>query len=95
MYIGEAFPTTMLMIQNACNLRFKDAYTTCYISHAKCNKCTKERYTYATNELQHQLRKTTTHKAHKRSAPQGETKGLDTTGKRAKKQKTHKLPVNT
>jgi hypothetical protein len=42
------FPTTIHMIQNACNLWYKDAHTSCYISHAKCNKCTKESYTYAT-----------------------------------------------
>jgi hypothetical protein len=41
------------MIQNACNLRYKDAYTSCYICHAKCNKCIKESYTYATKELPH------------------------------------------
>jgi hypothetical protein len=53
MYIGEAFPTTMHMIQNACNLRYKDAYTSGYICNAKCKKCTKESYTYATKELPH------------------------------------------
>jgi hypothetical protein len=26
------------MIQNACNQRYKDAYTSCYICHAKCKK---------------------------------------------------------
>jgi hypothetical protein len=41
------------MIQNACNLRYKHAYTSCYICHAKCKKCTKESYTYATKELPH------------------------------------------
>jgi hypothetical protein len=39
------------MIQNACNLRYKDAYTSCYICHAKCKKCKKGSYTYATKEL--------------------------------------------
>jgi hypothetical protein len=53
MYKGETFPTTMHMIQNACNLRYKDAYTSCYKCDAKCNKCTKERYTYDTKELPH------------------------------------------
>jgi hypothetical protein len=38
---------------NACNLRYKDAYTSCYIRHAKCKNCTKESYTYATKELPH------------------------------------------
>jgi hypothetical protein len=66
------------MIQNACNLRYKDAYTSCYICHAKCKKCTKESYTYATNRLL-----------------EGRQNGLDTTGKRAKEHKTHKLPLNT
>jgi hypothetical protein len=76
------------MIQNACNLRYKDAYTSCYICHAKCKKCTKESYTYSTKDLPH--------KAHKAPAPRGEAKkGLDTTSKRAKKHKTHKLPLNT
>jgi hypothetical protein len=41
------------MMQNECNLRYKDAYTSCYICHAKCKKCTKESYTYATKELPH------------------------------------------
>jgi hypothetical protein len=41
------------MIQNVCNLRYKDAYTSCYICHAKCKKCTKESYTYATKEHPH------------------------------------------
>jgi hypothetical protein len=38
----------MHIIQNACNLRYKDAYTSCYICNAKCKKCIKESYTYAT-----------------------------------------------
>jgi hypothetical protein len=55
----------MHMIQNACNLRYKDAYASCYICHAKCKKCTKESYTYATKELLHtQLKKSNTHQAH-------------------------------
>jgi hypothetical protein len=49
----RSFSYTMHMIQNACNLRYKDAYTSSYICHAKCKKCTKESYTYATMELQH------------------------------------------
>jgi hypothetical protein len=54
----------MHMIQNACNLRYKDAYTSCYICHAKCKKSTKESYTYATQELPHtQLKKSNTHQA--------------------------------
>jgi glutamyl/glutaminyl-tRNA synthetase len=52
-------------------------------------------YICYTRSSEHQLKKQTTHKAHKRPAPRGEAKGLDTTGKRAKKQKTHKLPLNT
>jgi hypothetical protein len=43
----------MHMIQNAYNLRYKDAYTSCYICHAKCKKYTKKSYTYATKELPH------------------------------------------
>jgi hypothetical protein len=46
----------------------------------------KESYTYAAKELPH--------KSHKPSAPRGEKKGLDTTGKRANEHKTHKLPLN-
>jgi hypothetical protein len=64
----------MHMIQNACNLRYKDAYTSCYICHAKCKKCTKESYTYATKELPHtQLKKSNTHQA----PPANEWKLLD------------------
>jgi hypothetical protein len=33
--------------------KIQDAYTSCYISQAKCKKCTKESYTYATKELPH------------------------------------------
>jgi hypothetical protein len=84
------------MIQNACNLRYKDAYTSCYLCHAKCKKCKKESYTYATKELHHQLRKPTTHtKLTNNRLLEGRQKGLDTTGKRAKKHKNHKLPLNT
>jgi hypothetical protein len=81
------------MMQNACKLRFKDAYTSCYICYAKCKKCTKESYTYATKELHHQLRKPTTHtKLTNNQLLEGRQKGLDTTGKRAKEHKTQKLP---
>jgi hypothetical protein len=38
----RSFSQPMHMIQNACNLRYKDAYTSCYICHAKCKKCTKK-----------------------------------------------------
>jgi hypothetical protein len=52
------------MIQNTCNLRYKDAYTSCYICHAKCKKCTKKSYTYATKNLPHtQLKKSNKHQA--------------------------------
>jgi hypothetical protein len=64
----------MHMIQNACNLRYKDAYTSCYICHAKCQKCTTESYTYATKELRHtKLKKSNTHQAH----PANEWKLID------------------
>jgi hypothetical protein len=47
-------------------------------------------------ELHHQLRKPTTHtKLTKGRLLEGRQKGLDTTGKRAKEHKTHKLPLNT
>ena len=78
----------MHLIQNACNLRYKDAYTSCYICHAKCKKCTKESYTYATKELPHT-------KLTNDRLLEGRQKGLDTTGKRVKENKTHKLRLNT
>jgi hypothetical protein len=47
-------------------------------------------------ELHHQLRKPTTHtKLTKDRLLEGRQKGLDTTGKRTKEHKTHKLPLNT
>jgi hypothetical protein len=84
----RSFSYPMHMIQNACNLRYKDAYTSCYICHAKCKKCTKESYTYATKELPHT-------KLTNGRLLEGRQKGLDTTDKRAKESKTHKLPLNT
>jgi hypothetical protein len=72
------------MIQNACNLRYKDAYTSCYICHAKCKKCTKESYTYSTKDLPH--------KAHKAPAPRGEAKKGSTPP--AKEQRSTK-PTNS
>jgi hypothetical protein len=48
----------------------------------------KGNYTYATKELPHT--KLTNHRL-----LQGRQKGLDTTGKRAKEHKTHKLPLNS
>jgi hypothetical protein len=77
----------MRMIQNACNLRYKDAYTSCYICHAKCKKCTKETI--------HMLQRSSHTKLTNHRLLKGRQKGLDTTGKRAKEPKTHKLPVNT
>jgi hypothetical protein len=44
----------------------------------------------------HQLKKPTTHtKLTNNQLLEGRQKGLDTTGKRAKKHKTHKLPLNS
>jgi hypothetical protein len=63
------------MIQKACNLRYKDAYPSCYICHAKCKKCTKKSYTYATKELPHS-------KFTNDRLLEGRQKGLDTTGKK-------------
>jgi hypothetical protein len=83
----RSFSYTMHMIQNACNLRHKDAYTSCYICHDKCKKCTKESYTYATKELPHT-------KLTNDRLLEGRQKGLDTTGKREKEHKTHKLSLN-
>jgi hypothetical protein len=46
--------------------------------------------------LHHQLRKPTTHtKLTKDRLLEGRQKELDTTGKRAKEHKTHKIPLNT
>jgi hypothetical protein len=54
----------MHMIQNACNLRYNGAYTSCYICPAKYKKYTRENYTYATKELPHtQLKKSNKHQA--------------------------------
>jgi hypothetical protein len=57
----------------------------------------KGNYTYATKELPHtQLKKPTTHtKLTEDRLLEGRQKGLDTTGKRAKEHKTHKLSLNT
>jgi hypothetical protein len=57
----------------------------------------KGNYTYATKELPHtQLKKSNTHtKLTKDRLLEGRRKGLDTTGKRAKEHKTHKLPLNS
>jgi hypothetical protein len=47
-------------------------------------------------ELHHQLRKPTTHtKLTNVRLLEGRQKGLDTTSKRAKERKTHKLPLNS
>jgi hypothetical protein len=48
----------------------------------------KGNYTYATKELLHT-------KLTNDRLLEGRQKGLDTTGKRAKEHKTHKLPLNT
>jgi hypothetical protein len=84
----RSFSYKMHMIQNACNLRYKDAYTSFYICHAKCKKCTKESYTYATKELPHT-------KLTNDQLLEVRQKGLDTTDKRGKEHKTHKLPLNS
>jgi hypothetical protein len=83
----RSFSYPMHMIQNACKLRYKDAYTSCYICHAECKKCTKESYTYATKELPTKLTKD--------RLLEGRQKGLDTTSKKEKEHKTHKLPLNS
>jgi hypothetical protein len=73
--MGEAFPIKMHMIQNACNLRYKDAYTSCYICHAKMLEMQKWKlYIYVTKELpQTQLKKSNTRQA----PPANEWKLLD------------------
>jgi hypothetical protein len=55
----------MHKVHNACNLSYKDDYTSLYKCNAKCKKCTKESYTYATKELPHTLLK----KSNKHQAP--------------------------
>jgi hypothetical protein len=77
----------MDMIQSACNLRYKGAYTSCYICHAKCNKCTKETI--------HMLQRSSHAKLTNHRLLEGRQKGLDTIGKRAKEHKTNKLPLNS
>jgi hypothetical protein len=77
----RSFSYPMHIIQNAYNLRYKKAYTSCYICHAKCKECTKESYTYATKELPH--------KTHKPPAPRREAKKGSTAP--AKEQKSTKL----
>jgi hypothetical protein len=47
----RCFSYKMHMIQNACNLSYKDDYTSWYKCNAKCKECTKESYTYTTKEL--------------------------------------------
>jgi hypothetical protein len=68
--------------------KIQGCLSTCYICHAKCKKCTKESYTYATKELPHA-------KLTNIRLLEGRQNGLDTTGKRAKEHKTHKLPLNS
>jgi hypothetical protein len=61
-----------------------------HVTYAMPNakKCTKESYTYSTKELPHT-------KLTNDRLLEGRQKGLNTTGKRARKHKTHKLPINT
>jgi hypothetical protein len=61
-----------------------------HVTYAMPNakKCTKESYTYSTKELPHT-------KLTNDRLLEGRQKGLDTTSKRARKHKTHKLPINT
>jgi hypothetical protein len=40
----RSFSWPMHMIQNACNLRYKDAYTSCYICHAKSKNAQRKLY---------------------------------------------------
>jgi hypothetical protein len=64
----------MHMIQNACNLRYKDAYKSCYICQDKCKKCTKGKlYICYKGAPTHQLKKSNTHQA----PPTNEWKLLD------------------
>jgi hypothetical protein len=62
------------MIQNACNLRYKNAYTTCYIWHTKCKKMHKGKlYICYKRAPTHQFNKSNTHQA----PPADEWKLLD------------------
>jgi hypothetical protein len=70
----RSFSYNMHMIHNACNLRYKDVYTSCYICHAKCNKMHKRKLYICYKELPHiQLKKTNKHQA----PPANEWKLLD------------------
>jgi hypothetical protein len=84
----RSFSYPIHMIQNACNLRYKNAYTSCYICHAKCKKCTIESYTYATKELPHT--KLTNHRL-----LEGRQKRAQHHRQKSKEAQTHKLPLNT
>jgi hypothetical protein len=84
---GRSFSYPMHMIQNAYNLRYKDAYTSCYICHAKCKN--------AQRKAIHMLQRSSHTKLTNHRLLEGRQKGLDTTGKRVKERKTHKLPLNT
>jgi hypothetical protein len=95
MYMREAFPTKCIWYKCNARLRYKDAYTSWYICNANARMHKRKAIHTPQKSSQHQLKKPTTHKAHKRPAPRGEAKGLDNTDKIAKEQKTHKLPLNT
>jgi hypothetical protein len=53
----------MHMIQNACNLRYKYAYTSCYICHAKCKMHKGKLYICYKGAPTHQLKKSNKHQA--------------------------------
>jgi hypothetical protein len=74
----RSFSNKLHMIQNACNLRYKDAYTR-----------------NAQRKGIHMLQMSSHTKLTNHQLLEGRQKGLDTTGKRAKKHKPHKLPLNT
>jgi hypothetical protein len=78
------------------HLRYKDAYTSCYICNANARMHKRKTKHMLHKELHHELRKPTTHtKLTNNRLLEGRQKGLDTTGKREKKHKNHKLPLNT
>jgi hypothetical protein len=90
----RSFSYTMHMIQNTCNLRYKDAYTSCYICQAKCKKYTKESHTYATKELPQPTQENNpTQSSQTADSSRGGKKGLAPPAK--EERKTHKLPLNT
>jgi hypothetical protein len=73
MYMREAFPTTMLMIQMYASLKYKDVYTSWYICNAKCKNTQRKAIHMLQRSSYHQLRKPNTYQVF----PANEWKLLD------------------